>query len=334
MEDVANYTWPEIKICDVSLKWEYCYKNHTLTPTRRGRTGWEYRIRPCFKPVQQDIRGKGGMSSTRPRKLNYTLDYWYPLGCVRVNLSKVNMHKSEELYYVEVKDATPTKLIDNQPSFYVTVEGDRFQNYEVKYGIFEINIIETTSTIRLQSPFHSNCSNGKNEDNIFPGPYTKINCVSTQLFHTMLQKCGDVIDPWQKYIKPHYKRGKNLTYRSTLDCVTRYRKDTALHRQLLTLGQCPLSCREVTYKTEGKQYLTSRGVYLNDTSRLMFRFKTDRSTVVMEVPTYTSDDLFSDIGSWLGLLVGMSFLSLIEIVTFVYAVAREQCCSKCRARIR
>ena len=124
---------------------------------------------------------------------------------------------------------------------------------------------------------------------------------------------------------------------NVLKCMNEYFETEAIGDFKPTFEQCPLSCREVIYKTEGKQRSIQRE---EDISRwgsevyITFNFKTDRSTDVQEVPTYTTDDFFSDIGSWLGLLVGMLFLSLIEIVTFVYTVAREQCCSKCRARIR
>ena len=53
--------------------------------------------------------------------------------------------------------------------------------------------------------------------------------------------------------------------------------------------------------------------------------KFSRMTEVYEIATYTSDDLFSDIGSWLGLLVGMSLLSLVEIVAFIFTAIRERC---------
>ena len=49
-----------------------------------------------------------------------------------------------------------------------------------------------------------------------------------------------------------------------------------------------------------------------------------RITEITEVPVYTSDDFFSDVGSWLGLLVGMAFLSLVEIVAFIFSVIKER----------
>ena len=140
----------------------------------------------------------------RPRRLNYSFDYWYPSACVRLNLSEVNEHKSEEQYYINVKGSEITSSF-GKPAFYLAVEGDRFKNYEVKYGNFEIDIIEVTSMTRLQSPFKSNCSNEEHGINIFPGPYTRNKCIDTLLFYKILAECGDVVDHLQKYIKPLYK---------------------------------------------------------------------------------------------------------------------------------
>ena len=170
-------------------------------------------------------------------------------------------------------------------------------------------------------------------DKIYFRVHTRETWKYTLLFQRMLQRCGNVPEHLQQYVKPHYKwgwkfRGWKRTYVNVLKCMNEYFETEAIWDFKPTFEQCPLSCREVFYKTEGKQ--RSR----NSEVKFIFTFKTDRSTDAQEVPTYTTDDFFSDIGSWLGLLVGMSFLSLIEIVTFVYTVAREQCCSKCRARIR
>ena len=69
-------------------------------------------------------------------------------------------------------------------------------------------------------------------------------------------------------------------------------------------------------------------------TKFYFTLSSDRITEVHELPTYTSDNLFSDVGSWLGLLVGMSFLSIVEVVTFVYTAIRERWCCRSRAILR
>ena len=65
----------------------------------------------------------------------------------------------------------------------------------------------------------------------------------------------------------------------------------------------------------------------NDSAlEIKFEFATNRQTEVHEVPTYDSDRFFCDVGSWLGLLVGMSCLSLVELLAFLYTFVKEKLC--------
>ena len=84
------------------------------------------------------------------------------------------------------------------------------------------------------------------------------------------------------------------------------------------------------YKSAGKQRNIeterSKKIWRKSELSITIKFRTDRITEVSEVPTYTSDNFFSDVGSWLGLLVGMSFLSVVEVVTFLFTAVKEGCC--------
>ena len=90
------------------------------------------------------------------------------------------------------------------------------------------------------------------------------------------------------------------------------------------------------YKSDGKQRNIetdrTKKIWSKSELSITIKFRTDRITEVSEVPTSTSDNFFSDVGSWLGLLVGMSFLSVVEVVTFVFTAVKEGCCYFSRAR--
>ena len=93
---------------------------------------------------------------------------------------------------------------------------------------------------------------------------------------------------------------------------------------------CPLPCSEriVKSKVETTRLYDIVRVHKYGTgSSFQFKFLSKRQTEVHEVPTYTSDNFFSDVGSWLGLLVGMSCLSIVEVVAFVYSLIKEKWCS-------
>ena len=49
-----------------------------------------------------------------------------------------------------------------------------------------------------------------------------------------------------------------------------------------------------------------------------------RTTYIQEVPIYTMDKLLSEVGGYLGLFVGMSILSLIEILVYIGTSIKER----------
>ena len=318
MIDVTNYTWPEIKICNASLvKGErlskddlYCYKNQTL---RKGR------MQPCTTLENYDITISDGRSGKK--KVNKTKDYWYPTACVRLNISEVFFDNNPNTMYI---DLVAPGVRKNE--FQITVEGDHMMDYDVKYGTFEIGITETTSIIRLQAPFKSNCSNGEGV-NVFPGPYTRDKCKDTLRFLNMLSRCGDVTDHLRPYVKPYYKKGWNwignrTDEKSIMNCIGSYYEEEKF--RIPTLSECPLSCTEMIYKSFGNQKRVEEERFMKIWNKaeasIILKHKLGRITEVEELATYELEDFFSDLGSWLGLLVGMSFLSLVEIVAFVYTV--------------
>ena len=84
---------------------------------------------------------------------------------------------------------------------------------------------------------------------------------------------------------------------------------------------CPLPCSETSFESsivrlDGQSNSTEVRVYVN--------YQSTRVTEITERPVYTSDNFFSDLGSWLGLLVGMSFLSIVELITFISTIVVEK----------
>ena len=310
MLDVTNYSWPVIKICNTSLlKGEeaseadlYCYKNQTW---REGRT------RPCTMPEDYDVTITDGRSGRK--KANKTNDYWYPTACMRLNISGTFFDDNPDKLYIGLEVGGAPRKND----FQITLEGDHIADYDVKYGSFEIGITETTSFSRLESPFKSNCSRGEGV-NVFPGPYTREKCRDTLRFYNMLLQCGDVSDHLRPYVKQHYKRGWSWigkrNERSIINCIGSYFKEAKFRKP--TLSECPLSCQEMMYKSVGYQ----SKVYTRAEVSIVYQHKLGHITEVEELATYELEEFFSDLGSWLGLLSGMSFLSLVEIVAFVYTV--------------
>ena len=195
-----------------------------------------------------------------------------------------------------------------------------------KYGEFFIKNSRITLINRLKTPFKSNCSIGENDLSVFPPPYTRQKCKDTIYFFKMLSLCDDVPDHWQQFVKPHHSRGWkysawNKTDLDVLECLHRQYRSMLWTRVKVPMDICPLPCHEIITENVLKQ--KNRAAI--SISGIKVEIPSSRITAVHEIATYTSDDLLAEIGSWLGLLVGMSFLSLVEIVAFLCTVIREKC---------
>ena len=316
MVDTEDYPELKLKICNKYLfdNEELCFKNKSVKKT------------PCHG---KNIRISTG--STPDVQINVTSDYYYPASCVIVNTSKMISEYNGDFKKVSVK----RKVIENvseihkHSGFYVHIGSS---SYEVKLGLHSINIRDVKIINRLRSPFKSNCTNGAGDLNVFPGAYTIQKCIDTVMFKTILSHCGAAPDYWRKYVKPHHERGwdKRLGKQTEVEmrrCMHYFNDLT--DRNNLYIRHCPLPCRELLIDSsiETKRLLTIDEVEkYGHSSGFAVKFQSKRVTEVTEVPVYTSDDFFSDVGSWLGLLVGMSFLSLVELFTFLVATVVERFC--------
>ena len=316
--DVHNHVWPEVRVCYKDGD-RFCYNNYTV-PNHNAGT-----MIPCQTSASLSI------GNVWAKKINFTRDYFSP-ACVRLKINEAFDFDPKLKYYgllVLLKGVKAENLSLTRHQFRLSI-GDPMVYHDAKFGDITVDITDVTKVNRLQFPFQSNCTYDGAGMNIFPGPYTREKCVYTFQFQKMLKHCGDVPNHWKKYVKPYHKRGwdwqkRNRTDLNVRTCIYWYNS----YRESL-LPSCPLPCHEMTSKFELKQ-----GQWNHGQSFTIARFHIDsRVTEVTELPTYTSDNFFSDVGSWLGLLVGMSCLSLVEVVTFVFTAVREQCSNLRQAVVR
>ena len=83
---------------------------------------------------------------------------------------------------------------------------------------------------------------------------------------------------------------------------------------------CPLACKEVDFKP----------MFFRSFDSNMWKFevsyKSPQNITITEEQLYTSKNLFADVGAILGLLSGVSVVSIVEIVVFIglsFAVIRK-----------
>ena len=75
---------------------------------------------------------------------------------------------------------------------------------------------------------------------------------------------------------------------------------------------CQLSCTETKFKIRKETYHT------HNTSKwfMYFNNEDNKVTIISQVPSYTLEDVLGAVGGILGLAIGASSLSVIEIVVY------------------
>ena len=175
-------------------------------------------------------------------------------------------------------------------------------------GAYKLDIIDKKVTHRLKTPLPSNFTNGESTNNIFPGRYTLKKCQDTCTFKHMLRECGTVVDHWRKYVL-----GRPLINK-TLEIAAPCLKSISRRKMNATICQCQFSCLETTYDTIIRKTHETPYSYM---AEINIVYEKNTFTLVKEYEAYPLNKFFTDIGGWCGLFVGMSFLSLIEIIVFI-----------------
>ena len=159
---------------------------------------------------------------------------------------------------------------------------------------------------RLPSPYQSHCNDNKERINMFPGPYSWQKCQNTCIFKRMYSECGEVIRPWQKYLKKTQIQNSSEGLSSCLYYFIRNKLDDMI-------CDCPLSCEEINVdvtdnieESDNRKFRCVKFEYLSKTY-----------TEISEVPAYPASKFITDIGGWLSLFTGMSALSLLEMFVFI-----------------
>ena len=162
----------------------------------------------------------------------------------------------------------------------------------------------------LATPFRSNCSKPifSTVHNFPPSrSLCRQICIATHMFNT----CSTVGDYWWKYLPTHAREKNKTNEIAARKCI-----DYVLYDSPIPC-KCTKPCQETIYSTKLAKYGTSKKdfhltIYFD---RLVIKKST-------ELPAYDTTRFMADVGGVVGLLVGMSFLSIFEVIICVvlYAV--------------
>jgi len=181
-----------------------------------------------------------------------------------------------------------------------------------KNKTYEMNIQKTVIK-RLPPPFPSQCTYEKIND-IFPGKYTRRNCLESNIYLETYRICGDIVDYFKKYIPREYieKYKKNKTIHEVLECMKRQShevKDT----------DCPVPCEEIEYTTRLYSYATPQNAKDHEERyRVHMQYSNvDSYQLIEEKQLVPLSRVVGNVGGLIGLILGASIISVIEIVIYL-----------------
>lgn len=193
---------------------------------------------------------------------------------------------------------------------------------------------------RLEAPYASKCSSKMAFKNLIEGNYTVKNCFVSCLLLEMYQKCGDVIPPGRHFmstdkyppnVPQHLRSPKQLG-----ECYN----NVYLNSSAMDCG-CPNPCYEERYITKVtnmpfREALFSQGmrkaiakalnIPLSQANLETFKQSIIRLSVFydsfvietdIEQPLYELESLLGDFGGLMGLLIGASLISLLEVLWLI-----------------
>ena len=203
--------------------------------------------------------------------------------------------------------------------------------YEHKYHHItrngKYNIYMEKKTVRRLPPPYTRCiqdafGEEAKKRNMFVGPYTVQKCLATCDLKNMWQRC-----------RTTFWTARNLVRNKTLVREDRTEEEIEKCLDLNEIpetdcqNQCLPLCHEELYKV-GVQYAGD----FNNSGVILFEFITDREeTSIVEEPKQSFFLVLSAFGGTLGLLAGVSVLSLVELLVWLF-IALVQMVALCFTR--
>ena len=202
----------------------------------------------------------------------------------------------------QIKEIDPTKKFLLDPN----------KIYDFKIG--------KTVIKRLPSPFPTNCTKEKLED-IFPGKYTRQSCIESIAYTSALVKCGGVYDYhknfMQKDLLNKYMK-HNGTVKQIFQCLLAESKKETISE----VERCPFPCEELELQAIATFSERTPWMKEMDGKEEVFRVSIqyqnpDSYKIIEEKQLYGWDQILGEIGGLVGLMLGASMISLVEIFTYI-----------------
>ncbi|XP_065070775.1 acid-sensing ion channel 4-A-like [Rhopilema esculentum] len=290
-------------------------------------------------------------------KCNFTSDIgrvlvFYKGVCNKVNMNGKyfqkkpgSLHGLSFILFVNISDVVPWALSSEGDSVYVDIkEFDEpvfHGSGSILASVGQLTRIEISKTVvtRLKSPFHSNCTNGENKPLLFEGTYTIENCHITCALNMAHKQCKS-IDFHNNMFLPEHMRKNSTNISEAVAC------STSIYNYLIDTNfescHCQLPCMETKFhktvstakwppKNDLPAYkaLASAAFGLNKSEvtdefirnnflKIDVYFGELSFQKITEVEEFTTVKLISDIGGQMGIWVGASVFSVVELLFLLW----------------
>ena len=195
-------------------------------------------------------------------------------------------------------------------------------------------------TKRLQSPYPSKCSTGKDINLLFPGKYTISNCKRSCMAEYIREICN-AIDLFQaKYLSLEAKRLNVTQVYCILESIR------TVSKELWSRCLCPVACTETRFIPTlsfttwpsladlpfyKRIFVAALGLpagisdeYVHQNFLKVNIYYEDLGyEVIQEKEEWTYQKLISDVGGQMGIWIGASLFSIVEIFVFVLNIIRK-----------
>ena len=201
--------------------------------------------------------------------------------------------------------------------------------------------LRRTSTTRKAAPFRSNCYNDEEESytKVIQGKHLVSNCFYSCLLLAMYSTCGNI----PTYLRAFMPEDKYPPKQNISETFNKCAQEAARNKTVENCG-CRMPCKQTTYETKVtqnpwpqswqtnylrpilsemidtpeeeidvamlKKYLIFVSIYYDDFTE----------TVITEKEFYELSKIISDFGGQMGMFMGASFLSLIEIICLLLSL--------------
>ena len=314
--DINEIVMPTITVCEDIKRRICCFNNKSLCSSKED-------MDLCTQPINLSV------STIKPCQAHNNYYSYRIQDCVIINYNGSCKQRMKDEYPIALTLHTYSRDL----SFFMDDQEWTKNSKDVIFhsklpplfdGFYSQNvrvivIKEKTRITRLLKPFLSNCSVGKGIENFFSKKYSQESCMQSCSMREMFDNCGAVIDRWQPFLTKKMKR-KVQTSVNTTKCLSFYLNRFFTHT-IPKRCNCPAACDEVEFENE---YIrTDRRPSSFPTSslharELFVRFRSIEEVASKEIATYTFLDFLAEFGGIVGILVGMSVISVLEL--FVYFV--------------